>query len=81
MLVWSAWTGPPASARTGWDTCPASLAPLLRSSTRKKHQARRLGGPRTLRFVGLIRFDGFNFGQIKNKVHRSHGSVIFIWSS
>ena len=31
MLVRSAWTGPPAPARyarTGWDTCPASLAPL-----------------------------------------------------
>ena len=30
-------------ACTGWDTCPASLC----SSTRKKHQALRLGGPRT----------------------------------
>ena len=31
ILVWWAWTGPPAPAcyaRTGWDTCPASLAPL-----------------------------------------------------
>ena len=31
MLVQSARTGPPAPARyarTGWDTCPASLAPL-----------------------------------------------------
>ena len=31
MLVLLAWTGPPAPARyacTGWDTCPALLAPL-----------------------------------------------------
>ena len=33
--------------RIGWDTCPALLAQLLCSSTRKKHQAWRLGGPRT----------------------------------
>ena len=25
MLVWSAWTDPPAPARTGWDTCFAPL--------------------------------------------------------
>ena len=31
MLVWLAWTDPPAPSRyvpTGWDNCPASLAPL-----------------------------------------------------
>ena len=36
---------PGLQARTGWDTCPASLAPLLCSSTRK-HQAWWLEGPR-----------------------------------
>ena len=33
MLVHSAWTGPPAPAHTGWDTCSSSLALWQCSST------------------------------------------------
>ena len=58
---------PGSQARTGWDTCPALLAPSLRSSTRKKTSGtdiRRTPDVK-LRFVGLIRFVGVNFGQIQ----------------
>ena len=50
MLVWSAWTGPPAQARklalTGTPAqprWPCRFAPLQE----KKHQAQILEGPRT----------------------------------
>ena len=58
---------PGLQAHTGWDTCPASLAPSLRSSTRKKTsgtEIRRTPDVK-LRFVGFRRFVGFNFGQVQ----------------
>ena len=54
---------PGSQARTGWDTCPASL----RSSTRKKISGtdiRRTPDVK-LKFVGFNRFVGVNFGQIQ----------------
>ena len=36
---------PCSQARTGWNTCPASVALSLCSSTRKKHQPWKLEGP------------------------------------
>ena len=64
---------PGTRARTGWDTCPASLTPSLRSSTRKKkHQAWRL--LRTPDVALRLRFIIVNFGQIQLF------SVKFIWS-
>ena len=54
---------PGLQAHTGWDTYPA----LLRSSTRKKTSGAEVR--RTLhvklRFVGFIRFVGFNFGLVQ----------------
>ena len=38
---------PGLQARTGWDTCPASLAHCFAPLQEKKYQAWRLGGPRT----------------------------------
>ena len=74
----SAWTGPPAQnsqAHTGWDTCPA----LLRSSTRKKISGTKIR--RTpdvkLRFVGYIRFVGFNVGQ----AHLLRFVDVMVWSN
>ena len=69
---------PQLETRTGWDTCPASLAPLLHSSTRKKPsgtEVRRTLNVK-LRFVGFIRFLGFSFGQIQ----KIKFVIVMVWS-
>ena len=63
---------------TGWDTCPALLVPLLCSSTRKKHQARRLGGSPNVRL--RLRFVGFNFGHVQLLMCLSLSSFVQIHS-
>ena len=69
---------PSLQACTGWDKCPASLAPSLCSSTRKKTSGTEVG--RTpdvkLRFVGFVRFVGFNFGQIQ----KIRFVLVMVWS-
>ena len=50
-----------SQACTGWDTCTALLAPSLCSSTRKKHQARRLKRTPDVKLM----FVGFNFGHVQ----------------
>ena len=51
---------------TGWDTCPALLALLLCSSTKKTSgtEIRRTPDVK-LRFVGFRWFVSFNFGQVQ----------------
>ena len=70
---------PGSQAHTGWDTCPASLAPSLHSSTRKNISGTEIR--RTLnvklRFVGFSRFVGFNFGQVQ----LLRIVVVMIWSN
>ena len=64
MLVRSAWTGPPDPAR---KLALAGTPAQLCSSTRKKTSGKEV--KRTpdvrLRFVGFIRFVGFNFGYVQ----------------
>ena len=66
MLVRSAWTGPPAPAsKLALAGTPAQLrfAPLQEKKT-SGTEVRRTPDVK-LRFVGLIRFVGFNFGRIQ----------------
>ena len=58
---------PCLQACTSWDTCPASLAPLLCSSTRKKTSGTEIRKTLDvkLRFVGIKTFVSFNFGQVQ----------------
>ena len=72
MLVWSAWTDPPAPARTGWDTCPASLLYKKKTSGTDVRRTPDI----KLSFVGFIRFVGFKFGQIQKIVF----IVVMVWS-
>ena len=72
-------TSPGQQVRTGWDTCPASLAPSLHSFTRKKHQAWRMGGQEDP--GRKVKVCGFKFWScLIVKVHHFHGFVIFIRS-
>ena len=67
LLVRSAWTGPPdpaRRARTGWDTCPASLCYSTRKKKTSGTEVRRIWDVK-IRFVGFIRFVGLNYVHIK----------------
>ena len=76
MLVWSAWTGPPSSHWLGHLPTLAIPVALLFYKKKTSGTKVRRTPDKKLRFVGFIKFVGFNCGNVQ----LLRFVVVMVWS-